>query len=100
MWAVTNTRFPFPYAFFTSRPARRHLDVSVGKANQKAWRVAVVERERRVAGEVFFKNGHMDFDCRRTESMVAIWSGGLSLRLRLSVFSCFFCQQKMVIEWC
>ena len=66
----------------------------------EAWRVAVVERERRVAGEVFFKNGHMDFDCRRTESMVAIWSGGLSLRLRLSVFSCFFCQQKMVIEWC
>jgi hypothetical protein len=38
----------------------------------EAWRVEV-ERERRVAGEVFFKNGHMDFDWRSTASMV----GGL-----------------------
>jgi hypothetical protein len=27
----------------------------------EAWRVEV-ESERRVAGEVFFKKGHMDFD--------------------------------------
>lgn len=32
---------------------------------------AEVERARSVAGEVFFKNGHMDFDWRRTASMVA-----------------------------
>lgn len=29
-----------------------------------------VERERRVAGEVFLRNGHIDFDWRRTASMV------------------------------
>lgn len=29
-----------------------------------------VERDRRVAGEVFFKKGHMDLDCRSTASMV------------------------------
>jgi hypothetical protein len=34
----------------------------------EAWRVEV-ERERSVAGEVFFKNGHMDFDWRSTASM-------------------------------
>ena len=31
----------------------------------------VVESERRVAGEVFFKKGHMDFDWRSTASMIA-----------------------------
>jgi hypothetical protein len=30
-----------------------------------------VERERRVAGDVFFKKGHMLFDWRRTASMAA-----------------------------
>lgn len=30
----------------------------------------VVESERRVAGDVFFKNGHMDRDWRRSDSMV------------------------------
>jgi hypothetical protein len=38
----------------------------------EAWRVEV-ERERSIAGEVFFKNGHMDFDWRSTASM----AGGL-----------------------
>lgn len=43
-----------------------------------------VERARRVAGEAFFRNGHMALDCRRTASMMAMrsnWAaerGGLS----------------------
>lgn len=31
-----------------------------------------VDSDRRVAGEVFFKKGHMALDCRRTESMIAV----------------------------
>jgi hypothetical protein len=40
-----------------------------------------VERERRVAGEVFFKKGHMDFDWRSTASMIAVSNLRLNLRL-------------------
>jgi hypothetical protein len=36
----------------------------------------VAERERRVAGEVFFKKGHIVFDWRRTASMIAVVDGG------------------------
>lgn len=39
----------------------------------EAWRAGVVvERERRVAGQVFFKNGQTALDWRRTASMVAV----------------------------
>lgn len=39
----------------------------------EAWlRAVVVERDRRVAGDVFCKKGHMDLDWRRTASMIAI----------------------------
>lgn len=48
----------------------------------ETWRVEV-ERERRVAGEVFFKKGHMDFDWRRTVSMMADCNGQLYFLLRL-----------------
>ena len=32
-----------------------------------------VERERRVAGEVLLRNGHMERDCLRRDSMVVEW---------------------------
>jgi hypothetical protein len=35
-------------------------------------RTVEVERERRVAGDVFCKKGHRDLDWRRTASMIAI----------------------------
>jgi hypothetical protein len=35
------------------------------------WLVAVVESERRVAGDVLWRNGHMDRDWRRIVSMTA-----------------------------
>jgi hypothetical protein len=35
------------------------------------WPVAVVESERKVAGEVLWRNGHMDRDWRRRASIVA-----------------------------
>lgn len=38
--------------------------------------VAVVESERRVAGEVFERNGHMDRDWRRIDSMAAVGAAG------------------------
>jgi hypothetical protein len=39
-----------------------------------AWvRAVEVERERRVAGDVFCKKGHRDLDWRRTASMMATW---------------------------
>jgi hypothetical protein len=45
---------------------------------------AVVERERRVAGDVFFKKGHMDFDWRSTASMIAfsrlVWRSSLLIQ--------------------
>jgi hypothetical protein len=37
---------------------------------ETAWAAAVVESERRVAGEVLCKNGHMDLDWRKRASMV------------------------------
>lgn len=39
------------------------------------WTLALVERERRVAVEVLFRKGHMCFDWRRRDSMVAEGDG-------------------------
>ena len=46
MWAVTNTRFPFLYVFFTPRPARRHLDVSFQRAKETLSREVVADVAR------------------------------------------------------
>ena len=46
IWAATNTRFPFLYAFFTPRPARRHLDVSFQRANETLSREVVADVAR------------------------------------------------------
>jgi hypothetical protein len=56
----------------------------------EAWRVEV-ERERRVAGEVFFKNGHMDFDWRSTASMV----GGLAFSSELLDVLAIYCREEV-----
>lgn len=40
-----------------------------GEACQRALEV---DNDRRVAGEVLFKKGHIALDCRRTASMVAV----------------------------
>jgi hypothetical protein len=45
----------------------------------EAWR-ADVERARSVAGDVFFKKGHMAFDWRRTASMIAVSNCAVVLR--------------------
>jgi hypothetical protein len=37
---------------------------------ETAWPAAVVESERRVAGEVLCRNGHMDLDWRKRASMM------------------------------
>jgi hypothetical protein len=37
---------------------------------ETSWPAAVVERERRVAGEVFERNGHMVLDWRRRASIL------------------------------
>jgi hypothetical protein len=37
---------------------------------ETSWPAAVVESERRVAGDVFDRNGHMDLDCRRSASIL------------------------------
>jgi len=50
-----------------------------------------VERERRVAGEVFFKNGHMDFDWRSTASMV----GGLAFSSELLDVLAIYCREEV-----
>jgi hypothetical protein len=46
------------------------------------WPVAVVESERKVAGEVLWRNGHMDRDWCSRASMVANSSCGTSARKR------------------
>ena len=52
----------------------------------EAWRAGEeVERERRVAGDVFFKNGHIAFDWRRTASMVAVVEIDLEMRIDCGV---------------
>ena len=48
---------------------------------EEDWRVEE-ESDRRVAGEVFFKKGHIALDCRRTVSMVdrivrGLWYWGM-----------------------
>lgn len=35
-----------------------------------SWLAAVVERERSVAGDVLWRNGHMVLDCRKRASMM------------------------------
>lgn len=47
----------------------------------------MAERERRVAGEVFFRKGHMVLDCRRTVSMVAVVGGGMRVCLEFVKFA-------------
>ena len=42
----------------------------------EAWRVEV-ERERRVAGEVLLRKGHIERDCLRRASIVIIGTVGL-----------------------
>lgn len=37
---------------------------------ETSWPAAVVERERRVAGDVLERNGHMDLDWRKRASMM------------------------------
>jgi hypothetical protein len=37
---------------------------------ETSWEAAVVERERSVAGDVLWRNGHMDLDWRKTASMM------------------------------
>jgi hypothetical protein len=37
---------------------------------ETSWPAAVVESERRVAGDVFERNGHMDLDWRKRASML------------------------------
>jgi hypothetical protein len=37
---------------------------------ETSWEAAVVERERSVAGDVLWRNGHMDLDWRKRASML------------------------------
>jgi hypothetical protein len=59
----------------------------------EAWRVEV-ERERSMAGEVFFKNGHMDFDWRSTASMAGDW---IAQQLEGRVFEDIFSRGEGVV---
>jgi hypothetical protein len=47
---------------------------------ETSWPAAVVERERRVAGDVFERNGHMDLDWRKRASMLV--NGVFGVRAR------------------
>ena len=38
----------------------------------ETWRVVVVERDRSVAGDVLLRNGHMERDCLRRDSIEVI----------------------------
>jgi len=49
-----------------------------------------VDSARRVAGEAFFRKGHMALDCRRTASMVV----GLSLGGDHGVWPLLVCMNK------
>lgn len=51
------------------RPRTCKLDM-LPAPGETSWPAAVVERERRVAGEVLERNGHMVLDCRKSASMV------------------------------
>jgi hypothetical protein len=62
----------------------------------EAWRVEV-ERERSVAGEVFFKNGHMDFDWRSTASMAGRRADWIAQQLGGWVFGDIF--EGGVVVW-
>ena len=51
----------------------------------ETWRVVVVERERRVAGDVLLRKGHIERDCLSKASIMKFWMydvGG-----RVSVFA-------------
>jgi hypothetical protein len=51
------------------RPRTWRLDM-LPALGETSWEAAVVERERSVAGDVLWRNGHMDLDWRKRASML------------------------------
>lgn len=61
---------------------------------ETSWPAAVVESERRVAGEVFERNGHIDLDWRKRASMVVNGVIGEGARCDFAQRVCDFWRER------